>query len=76
MVRRFKVVIEPEIKEGGYSVHVPVLPGCASQGKTVKESLANIKESIELYLWSLKDDKLPIPESDLAIELREVEINV
>jgi len=75
MLRRFKVIIEPE-PEGGYSVHIPALPGCASQGETIEEALANIKEAIELYLWSLKDDKLPIPESDVDIELREVEVSV
>ena len=75
MLRRFKVVIEPEA-DGGFSVHVPALPGCASQGETIEEALANIKEAIELYLWSLKDDKLPLPRSDVSIELREVEVSV
>ncbi len=75
MLRRFKVIIESET-EGGYSVHVPALPGCASQGETIEEAVANIKEAIELYIWSLKDDKLPIPESDVDIELREVEVSV
>lgn len=75
MLRRFKVIIEPEA-EGGYSVHVPVLSGCASQGETIEEAVSNIKEAIELYLWSLKDDKLPIPESDVDVELREVEVSV
>lgn len=75
MLRRFKVIIEPETV-GGYSIHVPGLPGCASQGETIEEALGNIKEAIELYLWSLKDDKLPIPESDVDVELREVEVSV
>lgn len=75
MLKRFKVILEPEV-DGGYSVHVPALPGCASQGETIEEALANIKEAIELYLWSLKDDKLPIPESDVEVELREVEVSV
>lgn len=39
-----------EEKEGGYSVWVPTLPGCASQGETFEEALENIKEAIELYL--------------------------
>lgn len=39
-----------EEKEGGYSVWVPDLPGCASQGETFEEALEMIKESIELYL--------------------------
>lgn len=39
-------------KEGGYSVSVPDLPGCHSQGETFEEAQENIKEAIELYLES------------------------
>ena len=66
MFRKFKVVFEEE-PVGGYSVYVPALPGCASQGETFEEALKNIKEALELYIWSLKDDKLPIPEPDVKI---------
>ena len=39
-------------KEGGYSVWVPSLPGCTSQGETFEEAVNNIKEAIKLYLES------------------------
>ncbi len=39
-----------EEDEGGYSVWVPALPGCTSQGETFEETVKNIKEAIELYL--------------------------
>ena len=42
-------VVFQEEKDGGFSVWVPDLPGCASQGETFEESLHNIKEAIELY---------------------------
>lgn len=73
MSRKFKVVLEQE-SDGGYSVHVPALPGCASQGDTLQEALRNIQEAIELYLWSLKDDGLPVPEADPEVLVREIEI--
>lgn len=38
-----------EQEEGGYTVFVPSLPGCVSQGETVEECLKNIKEAIELW---------------------------
>jgi predicted RNase H-like HicB family nuclease len=44
-----KVVVEKQ-KEGGFTVYVPSLPGCISQGETKKEAIKNIKEAIELYL--------------------------
>ena len=52
---RFQVVLEPS-DEGGYTVHVPSLPGCISEGDSVEEALANIQEAIELYLEPVEDD--------------------
>ncbi len=43
-----KVVLE-EQEEGGFTVYVPSLPGCISQGETKEETLKNIKEAIELF---------------------------
>ena len=44
-----RVVLEPS-EEGGYTVIVPSLPGCLSEGDTREEALKNIREAIELYL--------------------------
>jgi predicted RNase H-like HicB family nuclease len=46
---KLKVVFE-KAEEGGYTVYVPSLPGCISQGETKEEALRNIREAIELYL--------------------------
>ncbi|NET02526.1 MAG: type II toxin-antitoxin system HicB family antitoxin [Sphaerospermopsis sp. SIO1G2] len=46
---KLKVILEPS-DEGGYTVYVPSLPGCISEGENIDEALANIKEAIELYL--------------------------
>ena len=46
---KFKVVLEPS-DEGGFTVYVPALPGCISEGDSEEEALQNIKEAIELYL--------------------------
>ncbi|MCH2227517.1 MAG: type II toxin-antitoxin system HicB family antitoxin [Candidatus Caenarcaniphilales bacterium] len=37
-------------KEGGYTVLVPDLPGCISEGDTKEEALKKIAEAIDLYL--------------------------
>lgn len=50
-----KVVLEA-CEEGGYTVYVPSLPGCISEGDTRDEALANIREAIELYLEPVEDD--------------------
>ncbi len=43
---KLKVVLEPS-EEGGFTVHVPSLPGCISEGDSKEEALKNIKEAIE-----------------------------
>ena len=45
---QYKVAIYKS--EEGYSISVPGLPGCWSQGTTKEEALANIKEAIREYL--------------------------
>ena len=54
---KLKIVLE-ESDEGGYTVYVPSLPGCISEGDTEEEAIKNIKEAIELYLESIDDDIL------------------
>jgi len=49
----FKVVLEPS-EEGGYTVYVPALPGCVSEGDTIEQALQNIREAIEVYLKPLE----------------------
>ena len=50
-----KVVLEPS-EEGGYTALVPGLPGCISEGESLEETLAIIREAIELYLEPIDDD--------------------
>jgi predicted RNase H-like HicB family nuclease len=55
---KLKVVLEPS-EEGGYTVYVPALPGCISEGDTKDKALANIREAVELYLEPTEDDHIP-----------------
>ena len=64
---KFQVVLEPS-DEGGYTVYVPSLPGCISEGDTAEEALANIQEAIELYLEPVEDDWV-VEEGTLVREL-------
>lgn len=56
----FKVLLEPD-ETGGFVVVCPALPGCYSQGDTVAEAMANIKEAIELCLEDMRARGEPIP---------------
>jgi predicted RNase H-like HicB family nuclease len=66
---RFKVILESS-DEGGYTAYVPSLPGCISEGETVDEALANIREAVELYLEPVEDDWI----IDENILVREIEM--
>ena len=56
----FRIVLEPS-DEGGYTVYVPSLPGCISEGDNAEDALANIREAIELYLEPVEDDLVTEP---------------
>jgi predicted RNase H-like HicB family nuclease len=55
MVRKASVVIEKDAN--GFYAWCPELKGCQSQGTTIEEAIANIKEAIELYLETLPADQ-------------------
>ena len=50
-----RVTLEPA-EEGGYTVYIPGLPGCISEGDTFEEAIENIKETVELYLEPDEDE--------------------
>ena len=63
-VKKHKVLeylaVFQEEKNGGFSVWIPELPGCASQGDSFEEALSNIREATELYLEAPKVKSLSI----------------
>jgi predicted RNase H-like HicB family nuclease len=55
MTGKISVVIEQD--QHGFYAWCPELKGCQSQGKTFEETLANIREAIELFLETLTDEE-------------------
>ena len=49
-------------EQGGFSVFVPALPGCFSQGRTEEEAVANAREAIECHLAGMRKAGEPIPD--------------
>lgn len=72
MSRSYVAVFERE-EDGGFSVYVPDLPGCASQGDTHEAAVANIREAIESYLEALAKLAQAIPDPRTSIETVQVE---
>lgn len=70
----FTVLFEPA-EEGGYVVTCPALPGLVTEGDTLEEARANVRNAIQGYLESLAMDGLPLP-SDKEIRLDPVKETV
>jgi predicted RNase H-like HicB family nuclease len=64
---RFTVILTPDEEDGGYVAECPAIPGCVSEGDTVEETLANIKEAIEGCLESLASRQEPMPREGSVI---------
>ena len=62
--RRYTIILHPDSEEGGYTVTVPALPGCITEGETIEdeEAIALAKEAIALYVSDLQAHGEPVPE--------------
>jgi predicted RNase H-like HicB family nuclease len=65
-MKEYEVFLE-EAEEGGYTVTVPALPGCISEGETKEEALENIKDAIQGYLFTLHKHNEPEPKVEVEI---------
>ena len=66
---KFKVVLGPDVEDGGFNVSCPALPGCHSQGETMNEALANIKDAIEGCLEVLNERARPCGQGVQILEV-------
>jgi predicted RNase H-like HicB family nuclease/DNA-binding transcriptional MerR regulator len=48
--KSYGVILHPDLEDDGFWVECPILPGCSSQGETVEEALAMIKDAIMGHL--------------------------
>ena len=65
MGNRFKIVLDFNEEDGGFTVIVPALPGCVTEGDTIEEALTNAKEVIKGYLKALEIQGRPISPTQL-----------
>lgn len=70
---QYDVVFE-EAEEGGYTVFVPSLPGCISEGDTFEQAKDNITEAIGAYLESLAKEGEEVKEERKNFFIGKVEI--
>ena len=67
-VYKYTAIFEADQEVGGYTVTIPSLPGCISEGDTFEEALKNIQEAASLYLEVMrKKEKIPTEESGVIV---------
>ena len=54
-MKRFTVVLTPDLESGGFTAVVPTLPDCVSNGETVENALERVQDAISLYLQDESD---------------------
>ena len=58
-IYQYTAIFEPDEKFGGFTVTIPSLPGCISEGDTFEEAKTKITEAITAYLESMAKDEIP-----------------
>jgi predicted RNase H-like HicB family nuclease len=64
---KIRAIIHPA-EEGGYWAEVPALPGCITEGDTIEEVMANLKDAIEGWL-DVANSRNAIESTDQVVEI-------
>ena len=64
--RSFKVILHPDLEDGGYWIECPELPGCSSQGDSVEEALDMMRDAIKGHLEVEEELKKDSPQKRKA----------
>jgi predicted RNase H-like HicB family nuclease len=64
---KIRAIIHPA-EEGGFWAEVPALPGCITEGDTIEEVMANLKDAIEGWL-EVANSRNTIESTDQVVEI-------
>ncbi|HEX5418070.1 MAG TPA: type II toxin-antitoxin system HicB family antitoxin [Chloroflexota bacterium] len=73
-MREYSIILEPNPEEGIYTVTVPALPVCMTQGKTVEECIARAKEAIAAWIADAEAHGEPIPTETMRPQVITVDV--
>lgn len=73
---RYTVLLDPDPAGEGYTVTVPALPGCITEGRAIDEALVNAREAIACHVEGLivSGDEIPREEPPLIPLVVEVDV--
>ena len=75
-VYQYTAIFEPDKESGGYTVTIPSLPGCISEGDTFEKELENIKEATNLYLEVMRKKKEGIIKEEKGVIVAPIQVKV
>ena len=70
----YTIILERDDEGQGFTVLVPTLPGCVTQGRTREEAIERAKEAIAAYIESLEADGEPVPRETQPVEVLKVAV--
>lgn len=75
-IHQYTAVFEPDTESGGFSVTIPTLPGCISEGDSFEQALKNIQEAASLYIETMQNEKFDVPTQGKGIVIAPIEVRV
>jgi len=75
-IYQYTAIFEPDKESGGFTVTIPSLPGCISEGDTFEEAFKNIKEAAGLYLEVLSKRKEEIIREEKGVIVAPIQVKV
>jgi len=75
-IYQYTVIFDPDKESGGYTVTIPSLPGCISEGDNFEEALKNIKEAAGLYLEVMRKRKEGMIREEKGVIIAPVQVEV
>jgi len=75
-IYQYTAIFDPDKESGGYTVTIPSLPGCISEGDNFEEALKNIKEAAGLYLEVMRKRKEGMIREEKGVIIAPVQVEV
>ena len=75
-VHQYTAVFEPDVEANGFTVTIPSLPGCISEGDTFEDALRNIQEAAGLYIEVMQKRKFDIPREEKGVVIAPIEVRI
>lgn len=75
-IYQYTAIFEPDLKTGGFTVTIPALPGCISEGDNFEHALKNIREAAGLYIEVMRNKDFEMPAEEKGVVIASVEVRI